>query len=87
MNLGEFDYQKSMALLEQAATEEDLAFYYWLYISIQELVLRVTQPTVRLTYGWLRGKGGNHTQRVAGRFRSGRGAEATAGDASDDATA
>ena len=52
INLGDFDYGKSITLLEQAATHEQQAFYYWLYLSCQELALRVTQPTITGAYHW-----------------------------------
>ena len=55
VNLGDFDYGKSMALLEEAATHEQQAFYYWLYLPCQELALRITHPTITGLYtyvGW-----------------------------------
>lgn len=72
INLGDFDYGKSLALLEQAGTEEQLALYYWLYLVCQELALRVTQPTILGIYNFVRARIGLLANRVAKRWRSAR---------------
>ena len=56
MNFAEFDFQKSIDLLNGFGAEQELAFWYWVYISGQELVLRVTQPVVSNAYGFLQSK-------------------------------
>ena len=50
VNWGQFDLFASLDLLERTGAEEDIAFYYWVYISSQELILRVTQPGVSAVY-------------------------------------
>ena len=50
------DYGKSVALLEEAATHEQQAFYCLLYLPCQELVLRITHPTITGLYTYVRCK-------------------------------
>ena len=64
VNLGGFDFQKSIDLLDRLLAEEDRAFYYWVYISGQELFLRVTQPAVSGVYGFLKARAGRLAERL-----------------------
>jgi len=70
VNLGDFDYQNSISLLQRAATEEQTAFYYWVYVSCQELVLRVTQPSLQAVYNFFKTKSGAQLDRAKGKWRS-----------------
>lgn len=81
VNLGDFDYGKSIALLTEAGKEERIAFFYWLYISIQELVLRVTQSSITGLYGLTSAKAKEQYSRLIGRWRGG-----SATDSSEDQT-
>lgn len=65
VNLGGFDYQASIALLDSMAAEEDQAFYYWIYISVQELVLRITQPTISYLYGLIKEKVSSQVRKLS----------------------
>ena len=56
VNFAEFDFQRSIDLLDGFGAEQEMAFWYWVYISGQELVLRVTQPVVSNAYGFLKSK-------------------------------
>ena len=69
VNLGDFDYGKSMALLEEAATHEQQAFYYWLYLPCQELAPRITHPTITGLYTYVRWKVLVLVRRVRDRWR------------------
>ena len=70
VNLGRFDLQESVSLLDCVAAEEDIAFYYWVYISSQELVLRISQPCVSAVYNYLKATVGNQARRVVNRLRA-----------------
>ncbi len=70
VNLGRFDLQASVFLLERVAAEEDIAFYYWVYISSQELVLRVSQPCVSVLYNYLKATVSNQARRVINRSQT-----------------
>ena len=54
VNWGQFDLFASLDLLRRTGAEEDIAFYYWIYVSSQELVLRVTHPGVSAAYRFLK---------------------------------
>ena len=70
VNLGEFDLQASIVLLNGFAAEEDLALYYWLYISAQELVLRVSQPCISGLYNYLKTMVSDCANRVVKRLQA-----------------
>ena len=76
VNLGQFDYERSVGLLERTVSEEDTAFYYWVYISGQELVLRVTQPSVIWLYHSGKAWVSERVMRMVRRMRHGRAVEA-----------
>ena len=70
VNLGRFDLWASLSLLERVGAEEDIAFYYWVYISGQELVLRISQPCVSAVYNYLKATVSNQARRVVNRSRA-----------------
>lgn len=71
VNLGDFDYGKSIDLLTEAGKQERVAAWYWAYISIQELVLRATQSSITGLYGVTSTKVKEQSRRVIDRWRGG----------------
>jgi len=65
VNWGQFDLYTSLDLLERTGAEEDIAFYYWVYVSSQELILRVTQPGVIAVYKFLKTTVASRWRRIA----------------------
>ena len=72
VNWGQFDLFASLDLLERTGAEKDIAFYYWVYISSQELFLRVTQPGVSAVYRFLKNLVVGQWRRIADRVQTAR---------------
>ncbi len=70
INSGQYDLQASLDLLESMGGEEDSAFYFWVYISAQELALRITQPFLSASYDFLWARINNVGKRVMNRIRA-----------------
>ena len=54
VNLGRIDVEASLSLLERIGTSGSNAFYYWTYVTGQELVLRVSYPLIMAANGWIK---------------------------------
>jgi len=61
VSFGSFDLDAYIDLLSRIRDESHAAFYYWVFIVIQELVLRITEPPVMAGYGY--------AKRLIDRFR------------------
>lgn len=84
VNLGRFDLWASLSLVERVGAEGDIAFYYWVYISGQELVLRISQPCVSAVYNYFKTMVSNQAMWVVNRSRADSGEVA---DSSEDSPA
>jgi len=62
VSFGNFDLDAYVGLLSSIRSESHSAFYYWVFIVAQELVLRVTEPPLKAGF--------EHAKRLADRFRN-----------------
>lgn len=53
VNLGQVNLEASLALMERIGSERANAFYYWAYVTCQELILRMSYPYVRGINGFI----------------------------------
>ena len=53
VNLGQINLETSFALMGRIGSEMANAFYYWAYVTCQELILRISYPYVRGINGFI----------------------------------
>ena len=67
INLSYFDIETSVTLLERAGGHWRSIFYYWLFVVLLELVLRVTEPYFKALYNSFKTLFGGRPQQPAGK--------------------